>query len=116
MLQSKLIRLLVALSSGGLDSGALGLIKQSKLDSSDIGIDCHLSAKGIYLPDNLALSLTTDRRIAAHLGHGVDVAGEKQRGSPDARRRQRCLDAGMTGATDDYIILDLISIQRLNDG
>jgi hypothetical protein len=51
----------------------------------------------------LTLRLTADRRVAAHLGDGVNVPGQEQGGGPHPRCGKGGLDAGMAGTTNDDI-------------
>ena len=76
MLHPELIRLLVALRPWGLDGGALGGVQQAELDTGRIGGQAHLTAEGIDLADDVALGLSPDGGVAAHLGDGVDVSAE----------------------------------------
>ena len=66
-------------------------------------VDRHLAAQCVDLAHDLALRLTADSRVAAHLGNRIDVAGQKQGGGAHPRGGQCGLDAGMAGAADDDI-------------
>ena len=79
---------------------------------SDIGIDRHLTAKRVDLPNDLALDLP-DGRIATHLGDGVDVAREEQGRGPGARRSERRFHTRVSSAAHDHVISFIIDIQLL---
>jgi hypothetical protein len=83
------------------------------LDSRAIGVDRHLATESIDLPDDLALGLPADGRVAAHLGYRVDVASQQEGGGSHAGGRERRLDAGMSGAANDYVITLIIGVQAL---
>jgi hypothetical protein len=103
VLQAELIGFLVALGSRRLHGRTLGLVEQSKLNAGEIGIDSHLAAQSVNFPNHLPLGLAADRRIAAHLGNRIDVAGEEQGGGSHPRRSQGGLHSGVAGPTDDNI-------------
>ena len=74
MLHPELIGFLVALGAGCLDGWALGRIKQAELDSGNIGGQAHFTSEGIDLANDVALGLSANGGVTAHLCDGVDVA------------------------------------------
>ena len=103
MFQAKLVGFLVALRTWRLNRKSFGFVEQPELDSRDVRIDRHLSTQGIDLTHHLALGLAADRRIAAHLGNRIDVAGQEQGRGAHTRRGQGRFHSGMPSATDDHI-------------
>jgi len=112
VLQPELVHFLVTLGPGRLDRGALGLIEQAELNASQVGVDRHLAAQSIDLPHHLPLGLTADGRIAAHLGHGVQISGQQQGRRPHPRRGQRGLHARVAGAAHDHVEGFVCSLHR----
>ena len=52
---------------------ALATVEQAKLDTGRINCLAHDPAEGVYLPHDLSLRDTANRRIATHLRNTIDV-------------------------------------------
>ena len=68
----------IALSARTPHGRAFGAIKHPKLQGIGVSYQAHLPAKGIYLPDYLPLSYSTDRRITAHLRKSLHIHRNQQ--------------------------------------
>ena len=64
----------------------------------------HHAPQGVDFLHQVALGQPAHRRVAGHLGHGVQVEVEEQYLQPHPGRRQRAFAPGVAGA-DDYQII-----------
>ena len=103
VLEAELVSLFIALGAGRLDSGAFGFVEQAELNGGDVGVEAHFATESVDFADHLALGLAADGGVAAHLGNGVDIAGEEQGGGSHAGGGKRGFAAGVAGAADDDV-------------
>ena len=103
VLHRKLIEFLVGLGTRRVHRWALGAVEHAKLDGGFVDNFAHLAAQRVDLADDLPLGDAADRRVAAHLGHGVGVHGEESGAHPQPRRGQSRFDAGMAGADNEDV-------------
>jgi hypothetical protein len=82
---------------------ALAGVQRAPLDAGAVGRPRHDAAQRIDLAHQVALADAADRRVAAHLPHGLDLVRQQQRARAHARSRQRGLGAGMAAADDDHV-------------
>ncbi len=65
----------------------------------------HRTAQRIDLADDLPLGHTADGRIAAHLGHRIQIGREQRHVGTHPRSGQRRLGSGMPGTDHDHVVL-----------
>jgi hypothetical protein len=68
-----------------------------------IGYQRHFSAKGIDLANEVTLGSTANCGIARHPAYRVIIHRYERRAASKPGRSQGRLDAGMTGADDNYV-------------
>ena len=88
----------VGLGAGAVHGGALAAVEHAELDAGGVDGQAHRAAEGVDFADDLPLAHAADGRIAAHLGDGVEVAGQQRGLRAQPRRRQRRLRAGVSAA------------------
>ena len=103
-LHPELVRLFVTLRPGGPHARTFVAVQRSELDSGGIGVEAHHAAQGINLPHHVTLGQSADRRVARHLPNGIQILGQHQRSTTQARRGHRGLDAGMTPADHQHLV------------
>src|SRR5271163_3508991 len=96
---------LVGLRAAGANGRALARIQKSKLDSSLVGRQAHLAAKGVDLADQVTLADAADGRVAGHLADVIEVESEHQRARAHPGRRERGFDSGVAGADNDDVVV-----------
>jgi hypothetical protein len=79
-------------------------IQHPVLQSSSIDRFAHQSAAGVDLTDNLSLSDTPNRWIAAHLPHGVQVRRQEGDAGSSASGGSGGFCAGMASTDHDDVI------------
>ena len=94
---------LVGLGPGAVHGGPFSPVEHPELDAGPVDGPAHRPAQGVDLADDLPLGDAADRRVAAHPGDRIQPAGQKRGPSPQPRRRQRRLDAGMSAADDQDV-------------
>ena len=77
---------------------ALAAVEHAELDAGGVDGPAHGPAQGVDLADDLPLGHAADGRIAAHLGDGVEVAGQQRGPCADACGGRGRLGAGMPAA------------------
>src|ERR1700677_293304 len=102
--QAKLIRLFIALRAWRPNRRSLSRVQHPKLQARHVGGFSHLTADGINFPRQMSLGQAADSRIARHLADRIRIDREKKSRTPHASRRQRSLDAGMTGPDNNDIV------------
>ena len=90
----------VRLSPQGPDCGAFGTVEHAVLDAGAVRRTGHLAAQSVQLPHQMTLAGTADGGVAGHVAYRVQIDGEADGAHAQTRRRQRRLDAGMSGADD----------------
>ena len=103
----------VALSTRTPHRRSFRAVEHAKLDGRFVRDNAHLSAKRIYLSDNLTLSNSTNSRITAHLRYFVHVHGDQQRRRTEIRRSACRFATGMAGAYHYDIIFKFHSFLLL---
>ena len=98
------IGLLVALDPGAPDRRAFAGIQEPELDAGLIRQEAHDAPQGIDFFDQMTFGQPADRRVAGHVGHGVQVEIENQDVQAHAGRGQGAFAAGMAAADDNEII------------
>ncbi len=93
----------VTLHTGTPHSRSFGAVKHAELHGSAVSNNAHLSAHGIYLPDNLPFGYTANCRITRHLTDTVHIFGNQQGRRPETCGGNRSLASGVT-ATYNYDI------------
>ena len=88
----------VGLGAGAVHGGPLAAVEHAELDAGRVDRPGHGPAQGVDLAHDLPLGHAPDGRVAAHLGDGIEIAGQQRGRCPHARRRQRRLAPGMPGA------------------
>ena len=97
VLDSLLIGSFVRLSPGAMHGRTFSPIEQAELDSRRVNHASHRAAEGVHLANDLPFGDPANGRIAAHLGHRVQIAGEEGHACPHPRRGQSGFGAGMPG-------------------
>jgi hypothetical protein len=104
VLHGEAVELLVRLGAQCLDGGTLACIEHPYLNEGLISVASHLSAEGVYLPDQMPLGRTADGGIAGHQHHIVHVHSKQQRAAAHPGCRQRRLTPRMPRAYNDNIV------------
>ena len=71
----KLVRLFVALNSGGAYRWALPLIQHSKLNSSCISVKPHCASHRVDFANNMSFGQAANGRVTRHLPYSIQVLG-----------------------------------------
>ncbi len=71
------------------------LIQHPELNPGPVDDFAHDAPQGIDLAHDVPLGHAADRRVTAHLSHGVAVRRQQARLRPHPRRRHGCLGPGM---------------------
>ena len=101
----KLVRLFVALNSGGTYRWALSLVQHSKLNSGCISVKPHRSSHGVDFANNMSFCQSADGRVTRHLPDSIQVLGQHQCAAADSGGRQCRFDSGMSAPYYDYVII-----------
>ena len=106
-LQCKLVGLLVRLRTGAVHCGAFAAIEHAELDAGFIDNPAHFAAERVDLAHDLSLGDAADGRVATHLADGIAVHCEQGGVGSHSRGSQRRLNAGVSGADDnDVVVVD----------
>ena len=100
-----LVEPLVGLGPGAVHRRALGAVEHAKLDAGRVDRLAHDAPERVDLADELRLADATDRRVATHLAHGVEIGREQGDPAPEPGRGAGRLHAGMAGADNDHVIV-----------
>ena len=95
----------IRLGPQGVDGRPLPPVEHPVLDAGGVRPTGHLAPQSVQLPHQMSLPGAADGRVAGHIAHGVQIHGEAHRLQPHPGRRQRRLDAGVSGADDGDIKL-----------
>ena len=98
------IGLLIALDPGAPDRRAFGGVQQPELDAGLVGQEAHDAPQGIDFFDQMTFGQPAHRRVAGHVGHGVQVEIEQQDVQAHAGCGQGTFAAGMAAADDNEIV------------
>ncbi len=101
----RLIGPLVGLCPGAVHGGTFAAVEHAELDAGGVDGLAHGPAEGVDFADDLSLGHAADGRIAAHLGDGVEVAGQQRGLCPHAGRGQGRLAARMSAADDQNVVV-----------
>jgi hypothetical protein len=93
----------VSLRSRGLHGRAFARIEATKLDTAFVDRAAHFAAQGINLAYEMPFSDAADRGVTRHLPDVVEIECQNERARSGARRRQCCLDAGVSGTHYDNV-------------
>ena len=74
-LHPKLVGLFIALGPGSTNAGTFAGVEHSHLNGGGVGVQGHLAAEGVDLPDDVSFSQSTNRRVTAHLPNAVQIHG-----------------------------------------
>jgi hypothetical protein len=96
--------LLVALGSGGPDSGTPAGVQQTELDSYAVGDLSHDPAQGVDFTHQVAFGDAADGWIAGHLGDQVQIHRYHRGLEAQAGTRSRGFASGMAGSNHDYVV------------
>jgi hypothetical protein len=103
--QAELIGLLVALSAGRPNGRTFLGVEHPELQPV-MSVALPISPpKRVNLARQMTFGQTADGRVAGHLADGVGIDGQQQSFAPMRAAAKRSLDAGMTRADHDHIIL-----------
>ena len=91
-------------------AGPLRQIEHAELNPRGIDRPAHRSAQRIDLAHDLPFGHSADGRIAAHLGHGIQIRRQQRHAGAHAGGRQRRLGAGMPGP--DHHDIKIVFHQR----
>ena len=58
-------------------AGPLAAVEHAELDARGVDGPAHGAAQGVDFADELPLGHAADGRIAAHLGDGIEIAGQQ---------------------------------------
>ena len=86
--------------------GAFGLVEHPELEGGVVRDYSHVSAKRVYLPDDLSLGNSAHRRVAGHLGKTKHVHADEQDGRTQVGRRHGSLASGVTSAHNYDIVIE----------
>ena len=114
MFDELLIGPLVGLGSRPVHGGALAAVEHAEVDAGLVDGPAHDAAQRVDLANDLPLGHATNGRVAAHLGHRIEVVGEQDRLGAHPRSGQCGLAAGMARSDDDDIVLVDVSAHRLH--
>jgi hypothetical protein len=98
-----LICLFIGLSPRTMHGGPLTAIEHAELNSRSIDHLPHQASEGIDFANNLALSDSPDRRIAAHLPDRIQIASQQGDICTQASGSGSCLRPRMTSPDDNDI-------------
>ena len=110
-LHAELVSLLVALRTRRLHRRPFAGVEHAKLDAGGVGVQAHDPTQSVDLAHDVALGQAADRRIAGHLGDGVEVLRQNGGLAAEPGRRQGRLHPGMAGAADDDIVVLGVGVQ-----
>ena len=103
-LHGQAIGLLVALDPGAAHRRPFGEVQGAELDAGEVRQFPHGPAQGVDLFDHVALGQAAHRRVAGHLGHGVEIEVEEEHLEAHAGRGQGPFAAGVARPDDDQIV------------
>src|SRR5690242_10421515 len=89
------------------DRRTLAAVEHAKLQRREISCACHDASERVHLSGNGTLCDATDRRIARHLADGLQRARHEPYPHAESCRGDCGFSAGMTGANDDDVELEL---------
>ena len=104
MLHAKLVGFLVALRPRRLHAGPLDALSSRNWIAVVSVLIAISPPERVNFPHHVALGLTTDRRIAAHLRDCIEIPGQHKGLRPQPCRRQRGLAARVTRPANNHII------------
>jgi hypothetical protein len=108
-LHPKLVGLLVTLGPWSTDAGALVDVKDSELNPCGISINGHDSTQSINLAHHVPLRQTANGWVAGHLADSIEVLREESRLGTQACGGKCGLDASMSSAYNEDIVMFRIS-------
>src|SRR5262249_32412901 len=100
-----LVGFFIGLGAGAVHRGAFAAIEQAELNSGGVDGLAHRAPEGVDFANDLAFGDAADGRIAAHLGDGVAVRGEKRGAGAHACGGESGLATGMASADDENVIV-----------
>ena len=109
-LDSKLIRLLIALRTRGTDRWPFSCIQHTPLDGGRVGILSHDSSESIDLANHVSLGQSSNCRVTAHLSDRVEILGQHGNGNSETGGSESSLDSGVTGPDDEDVVFFGIAI------
>jgi len=98
------VKLLVGLGAKCLNRRSLACVQHPDLDEGAVNVSGHLAAYGVDLPHQMPFGRATDRGVARHKGHIIQVHGEKQGSGTHPGRSKSRLAAGMSCSNNNNII------------
>ena len=87
-----------------MHGGPLATVEHAKLYTRHVDDPAHGTPERVDFANDLPLGHPADGRIAAHLGHCIEIARQKGRLGPHPRGSQRRLGPRMPGSNHDKII------------
>ncbi len=102
-LHGQAIELAVDLRARASDRGALGTVKQAKLNAGLVRQATHEAVERVDLAYQMTLAQAADGGITGHLADGFDLVRQEQGARADPRRRSRGFASGVTAANDNDI-------------
>ena len=95
------------------DGGALAPVQHPVLDARLVRRPRHLAAQRVQLPHQMPLARAADGRVAGHVAHRVQADRQAYRLHAHPRRRQRRLDARVTGADHRHVIASAVKFSHI---
>jgi hypothetical protein len=93
----------ITLCAGAPDGGAAGGVEETELDAAGVGDFAHNAAKSIYLPHEVSLRHSTDRRVAGHLRDEIKVQREERGAEAHAGGGGSGFAAGVASTNDEDV-------------
>jgi len=90
--------------------GTLAAVEHSELDARFIGAPRHFAAEGVKLPDEMAFTGPSDRRVTRHISNRVEVYREADGFHTETRGRKRGFDPRVSRADYGNIKLPRLEI------
>ena len=99
-----LIGLLVGLGPGAVHGRAFAAVEHAELQAGGVGDTPHRTAQGIDFSSDLSLGDSADRRVAAHLSHGIEVGCQQSHVRAETRGSQRGLRTCVPAADHEDVV------------
>ena len=93
----------IGLYALGMHRRALSEVQNPALKHDPIGRAAHFTAKRVDLIDQMPLAGASDRRIAGHIPHRVQIDCKQDCGKSQTCAGKRTFYSRVTGADDTYI-------------
>ena len=103
-LHRRRIQFAIGLGTWSADRGTLSTIENAKLDAAKVGHSAHQAVESVNLAHEVALTQTSDGRIARHRTDRVEAMRHQCYLRAHTRSRGCSLAAGMASADHDHVV------------